>query len=41
MYLRKFIGFVSEQGTKTISLFLFPEELNRAVKVKVKLKLSL
>lgn len=25
MYRRKFIEFVSEQGTKTISLFSFPE----------------
>jgi hypothetical protein len=35
MYRRKFIEFVSEQGTKTISLFLFPQEFNTAVEKEI------
>jgi hypothetical protein len=31
MYRWKFIEFVSEHGTKTISLFLFREQLNTAM----------
>jgi hypothetical protein len=31
MYHREFIEFVSEEGTKTISLFSFPEERNTKV----------
>jgi hypothetical protein len=33
--IRKFIEFVSEQGTKTISSFLYPEELNTAVEREI------
>jgi hypothetical protein len=35
MYLRKFIEFVSEQGTKTISSFLFSEELTTVVEREI------